>query len=258
MTMKQTSILAKASQSLASATVMVIGLGLAGLAVAAFAAPPVAADEMESSYARGGKLYDKWYKVIDVDAPRAAHPLYPSNKKYAKKAKDNWRCKECHGWDYKGVDGAYASGKHNTGIKGVAGMKGADPAKVVAVLKGADHGYGDKMSDQDMTDLANFITAGLTDMDQYIDAATKTPKGGDAARGAGYFNTICANCHSTDGTKPKEMGKSLASQLGNPWEVMHKIVNGQPDEKMPALRAFGMQPVLDIMAHIATLPEKKL
>jgi thiosulfate dehydrogenase len=61
-----------------------------------------------------------------------------------------------------------------------------------------------------------------------------------------------------DGTKPKDMGKSLASQLSNPWEVMHKIVNGQPDEKMPSLRAFGMQPVLDIMAHIATLPKKKL
>ncbi len=258
MTMKHTSILAKASQSLASATVMVIGLGLAGLAVAILAAPPVAADEMESSYARGGKLYDKWYKVIDADPPKASHPLYPSDKKYAKKAKDNWRCKECHGWDTKGVDGAYASGKHNTGIKGVNGMKGADPAKVVAVLKGADHGYGDKLSAEDLTDLANFVTAGAIDMDAYIDAATKEVKGGDAARGAAYFNTVCANCHSADGTKPKEMGKSLASQMGNPWEVMHKIVNGQPDEKMPALRAFGMQPVLDLMAYIATLPKKKL
>ncbi len=256
--MKQTSILTKSSRSLASATVMAIGLGLAGLAVVALAAPPAAADEMESSYVRGGKLYDKWYKVIDVDAPKAAHPLYPSDKKYAKKPKSNWRCKECHGWDYNGVDGAYASGKHSTGIKGVAGMRGADPAEVVAVLKGADHALADKLSDADMTDLANFITAGLTDMNQYIDAASKMPIGGDAARGAAYYNTVCANCHSADGTKPKEMGKSLASQMGNPWEVMHKIVNGQPDEKMPALRAFGMQPVLDLMAYIATLPKKKL
>ena len=23
---------------------------------------------------------------------------------------DTWRCKECHGWDYMGVDGAYAGG----------------------------------------------------------------------------------------------------------------------------------------------------
>ena len=256
--MRKTSILAKASRSLASATVMAVGLALAGLAVAALAAPPVAAAEMESSYARGGKLYDKWYKVIGEDAPKASHPLYPSDKKYAKKPKSNWRCKECHGWDYQGVDGAYASGKHSTGIKGVAGMAGADPAKVVAVLQGADHGYGDELSDADRADLANFITAGLTDMDQYIDPATKMPKGGDAARGEAYFNTVCAGCHGIDGTLPKDMGKSLAAQMGNPWEVMHKIVNGQPGEKMPALRAFGMQPVVDIMAHIATLPSKKL
>jgi thiosulfate dehydrogenase len=245
---------------------MAVGLGLAGLAVASLAAPPAAADEMESSYARGGKLYDKWYKVIDVDAPKASHPLYPSDKEYAKKPKDNWRCKECHGWDYKGVDGAYASGSHNTGIKGVAGMKGADPAKVVAVLKSADHGYGDKLSDADLADLANFVTAGQTDMDMYIDRGTKMAKGGNAASGAAYYNTVCANCHDMDGTKPKDMGKSLGSQMSNPWEVMHKIVNGQPDEKMPALRAekmpalraFGMQPVLDLMAYIATLPQKKL
>jgi thiosulfate dehydrogenase len=205
---------------------MAVGLGLAGLAVATLAAPPVAADEMESSYARGGKLYDKWYKVIDVKAPKASHPLYPSDKKYADKPGTNWRCKECHGWDYKGVDGAYASGSHNTGIKGVAGMKGADPAKVVAVLKSADHGYGDKLSDADLTDLANFVTAGLTDMDQYI-GADKMAKGGDAARGAAYYNTVCANCHAMDGTKPKDMGKSLGSQMSNPWEVMHKIVNAE-------------------------------
>ncbi len=256
--MKKTSILAKAARSLASATVMAVGLGLVGLAVATLVAPPAAADEMESSYARGAKLYDKWYKVIGEDAPKASHPLYPSDKKYAEKPKSNWRCKECHGWDYKGVDGAYASGKHNTGIKGVAGMAGADPAKVVAVLQGADHGYGDSLSDADRVDLANFITAGLTDRDRYIDATTKVPRGGNAARGEAYFNTVCAGCHGIDGTLPKDMGKSLGAQMGNPWEVMHKIVNGQPGEKMPALRAFGMQPVLDIMAHVATLPSKKL
>jgi thiosulfate dehydrogenase len=242
----------------ASAVVMSTGFALAGVAVAMLAASPVLADEMESSYARGAKLYDKWYKVIGVDAPKASHPLYPSDKKYAKKPKSNWRCKECHGWDYMGKDGAYSSGKHSTGIMGVAGLRGGDPAKVVAVLKSADHGYGDKMDEEDMMDLANFITAGLIDMDKYIDAATKMPKGGDAARGAAYFNTVCASCHREDGTKPKDMGKSLGSQMGNPWEVMHKIVNGQPDEKMPALRAFGMQPVLDPMAYIATLPKKKL
>jgi thiosulfate dehydrogenase len=215
------------------------------------------AAEMEGSIARGGKLYDKWYKVTGASAPTKSHPLYPSDKKYANKPGDNWRCKECHGWDYKGKDGAYASGSHSTGIKGINGMAGGDPAKVVALLKGKDHGY-DMMSDEDLMDLALFVTKGQIDADKSIDRETKMPIGGDAAQGAAYFNTICANCHREDGTRPKDMGKSLGSQMSNPWEVMHKIMNGQPHEQMPALRAFGTQPVVDILTHIGTLPKKKL
>jgi hypothetical protein len=39
---------------------------------------------------------------------------------------------------------------------------------------------------------------------------------------------------------------------------LHKILNGHPGEKMPAMRAFDRQVVRDILAHIKTLPEKKL
>jgi thiosulfate dehydrogenase len=53
------------------------------------------------------------------------------------------------------------------------------------------------------------------------------------------------------------MGKTLAKQMGNPWEVMHKILNGQPGESMPALRALDRQIVVDIMAHLSTLPMDK-
>jgi thiosulfate dehydrogenase len=93
-------------------------------------------------------------------------------------------------------------------------------------------------------------------MDMYIDRASKNPKG-DKAKGAAYFNTICVGCHRKDGTRPKDMDKTLGKQMGNPWEVMHKIMNGQPDEPMPALRALDMQIVLDIMAHVKTLPTTK-
>ena len=96
--------------------------------------------EMESSLARGGKLYDKWYAVIKADKPTESHSLYPSDGQYADKAASNWRCKECHGWDYLGKDGAYASGKHATGIEGINGMKGADTADIVALLKADEHG----------------------------------------------------------------------------------------------------------------------
>jgi thiosulfate dehydrogenase len=230
---------------------------LALLAAAILIAPVAQAGEIESSLARGAKLYDKWYKVIDVEAPKKAHPAYPADKKYAKKPKSNWRCKECHGWDYMGKDGAYAKGKHSTGIKGINGMAGADPAKIVAVLKNETHAYAGKMEEEDFQDLALFVSKGQVDMDQYIDRASKMPKGGDKEKGAAYFNTLCIGCHDKDGTKPKEMDKTLGAQMGNPWEVMHKLMNGQPAEKMPALRALDRQIALDIMAHLATLPKEK-
>ena len=209
--------------------------------------------ETESSKARGGQLYDKWYAVVGAKKPTASHPLYPADKKYANEPKSNWRCKECHGWDYRGVDGAYKSGKHATGIKGINGAAGRDMGEIVALLKDEKHGYGDKLGDADLQDLAMFVSAGQVDMDPYIDRASKKPKG-DAAKGAAYFNTMCANCHGKDGKKPKEM-KPFAKQMGNPWEVMHKILNGQPDEEMPALRALDRQVVADILSHMATLSE---
>ncbi|MHA1549775.1 MAG: c-type cytochrome [Alphaproteobacteria bacterium] len=248
-------ISAKRSHRLVSAVAMAAVFTVAIGAGAVLIAPTgAAAAEMDSSYVRGGKLYDKWYKVIGADKPTESHQLYPSDAKYADDPGSNWRCKECHGWDYMGSDGAYASGSHSTGIKGINGLRGADPAAVVAILQADDHGYGDLLSEDDLMDLANFVTQGQIDTDPYIDRANKAVIGGDAEKGAAYFNTVCANCHREDGTRPKDMGKSLAAQMGNPWEVMHKIVNGQPHEQMPALRAFGMQPIVDIMAYVATLP----
>ena len=231
----------------------------AALLATAFLAVPLAAaaDETVSTLARGGQLYDKWFKVVGADTPSVAHPSYPEAGKYKGKKGADWRCKECHGWDYKGKDGAYSSGKHFTGIKGIDGMAGADPAKIIAVLKDSTHGYTDDMMDeQNFQDLANFVSRGQVDMDKYIDRATKKPKG-DHAKGAAYFNTICVGCHREDGRRPKDMEKALGAQMGNPWEVMHKILNGQPAEQMPALRALDRQIVLDLMAHIATLPKDK-
>lgn len=231
-----------------------VGASLLAAALAATTISPAIAAETESAKARGGKLYDKWYAVIEAKAPEQSHPLYPADKKYAAKPKSNWRCKECHGWDYRGADGAYKSGKHATGIKGINGAVGRDISEIVAVLKGDKHAYGDKLSDADLQDLAIFVSTGQVDMDSLIDRGSKKPKGGDTLQGAAYYNTMCAQCHGMDGKLPKGM-KSFAKQMGNPWEVMHKILNGQPGEEMPALRALDRQVILDIMSHMGTLPE---
>lgn len=227
---------------------LVVALGAASL--------PATAAEIESSIARGGRLYDKWFAVIKADKPTGTHKAWPaSNTK--KKGNATYRCKSCHGWDLKGKDGAYAKGKYKTGIIGVRAMAGADTAKIIAVIKDDTHGFAGKMDERDYRDLANFISKGQVDMDTYIDRKTKAIKGGNAAQGEKYFNTICAGCHGVEGKQPKDMKKPLGKQIGNPWEVMHKIRNGQPAEDMPALRVLDMQVTLDLMAHIKTLPKEK-
>jgi thiosulfate dehydrogenase len=236
---------------------MAIKRQLLGLSVMSFMLSlnvSFADSETESSMARGGKLYDKWYAVTGAKAPDTMHPLYPASGQYAERPKSNWRCKECHGWDYQGANGAYKSGKHATGIKGIDGAARRDNAAIIAVLKSPEHGYGDKLSDADLQDLAIFIRTGQVDMKRYIDPSNKKPISGDMANGAAYYNTMCAQCHGKDGKSPKGM-KSFGKQMGNPWEVMHKILNGQPDSEMPALRALDRQVVVDIMSHLTTLPE---
>lgn len=229
----------------ASAVAVVAGVGF-------LAAGMAWAEVDQGSVARGGTLYDKWYKVVKAEAPKESHPFYPAaNEKYAADAANNWRCKECHGWDGLGKDGAYSSGSHATGIIGINGMAGGDPAAVVALLKG-DHGYGDKLAEEDLVDLANFVVYGQVDLAPYVDLATKASKG-DAVAGGQVYNTVCSHCHGADGMLPKGM-PPLGSLVGNPQEVMHKILNGQPAETMPALRAIDHQVSADVLAFLATLP----
>jgi len=226
---------------------------LAAIAVAAFAGSAAAVDQ--GTLAHGGKLYDKWYKVIDADAPKESHALYPADGKYAAKADTNWRCKECHGWDYQGKDGAYAKGKHATGIPGIASMAGKDPAAIRTALENPPHGYAGKMDAPDLQALALFVSAGQVDMGRYIDSGSKAAKG-DAARGKDYYETLCAQCHGDDGKKVKDMPPMGELATGNPWEVLHKILNGQPGEEMPALRALDVQVAVDVLRHAQDLPAK--
>jgi mono/diheme cytochrome c family protein len=209
-----------------------------------------------ASIARGGRLYDKWFKVLDKKPPLENHSAYPATSKYAKKNTANWRCKECHGWDGMGKDGSYSSGKHFTGISGVRSAIGQDPATIIATLKAPIHGYGSLMEAKDLMDLASFLSAGQVDMDALIDRQTKKVKKANTQQGAVYYQTLCAQCHGKEGIA-KSMPVLGKVSNSNPWETLHKILNGQPDEEMPALRGLDHQISLDIIAYLQTLPITK-
>lgn len=221
--------------------------------LAAVVTRPVVAAESESAISRGGRLYDKWFAENKVAKPGDDHPSYPhKGGKYGKDA--SWRCKECHGWDYRGKDGAYAKGGHATGIVGIRGAEGKDPKSIAAMLRDKTHGYTeDQLSAKDVDDLALFVSRGQVDMTKYVDAATGKPKG-DGGRGEVYFNTICAGCHGVDGKKVAN-APPLGSIADNSFEMLHKLLNGQPAEAMPSLRALDPQIAVDLVVHLQTLPK---
>jgi len=209
--------------------------------------------EDASAIARGGQLYDKWYAVIEADDPEGTHKAWPSSNT-KKKGATTWRCKSCHGWDYRGADGAYASGSYKTGIGGLRALDGGDPAQVLAALEDDTHGLG-AIPDADAADLALFVTKGQIDMAMYINADKSI--NGDPAKGAAYYNTLCAGCHGKEGNLPKGMEKPLGKIVAkNPWEGLHKILNGQPQEAMPALLALPLDVSVDTLAYMATLPKE--
>jgi cytochrome c553 len=219
------------------------------LIAASWGSTPASAAEIESAMARGGKLYDNWYKELKVERPDSAHPSYPASGKYPKQS---WRCKECHGWDYKGKDGMIAKGDHNVGVKGIQGAAGKDPAAIAAVIKDKTHAY-DKLSDKDVADLALFVSKGQQDMAKFIDLAAAKPKG-NAAKGEIYYNTLCAGCHGVDGKKVST-GAAVGALKDDPWQLLHKSLNGQPAEAMPALRSIDLSVAADIVAYAQSLPQ---
>lgn len=237
---------------------------LAWAAAAVVAGPAAAADTGDArsqvwDIARGGQLYDNWAKVVGKELPKETHPSYPAAGK--KSGSDTWRCKECHGWDYKGVDGAYGQGSHRSGIKGLRAMVGADPKAIVKVLTNNTHRYSEAMiSRGEMEKLALFVSLGQIDLDLHIDRATLKSRG-DAGRGAPYFQTICAVCHGFEGKnlnfgtpgEPEFVG-TIARE--NPWEFMHKARFGQPGIPMISLITLPDATIADLLALTQTLPVK--
>jgi thiosulfate dehydrogenase len=239
---------------------------LAGLALlAAVVALPRQGSAQQASetevfvISRGGQIYDNWMSALEADKPAETHPAYPAEGK--KKGASTWRCKECHGWDYKGADGAYGKGSHYTGIKGIRNWVGREAQKVEAILRNETHAYTKQMlSDSAVEKLALFVTRGQIDMDQHIDRGTKKARA-DVDRGARFYQTVCAICHGFDGTlinfkdeaKPEFVGTVAVE---NPWEALHKIRNGQPGVAMVAMNALSVEDQVDILAYCQTLPTK--
>lgn len=226
---------------------------------------PIPEPELNGDPVRGGLLYDKWWVVLTQNIPEGNHPLWATQTSNTRSGGDTWRCKECHGWDYKGVDGAYGSGSHVTGFPGIFNAsQSMSPGGLLQTLKGGtnpDHDFSTYMDDQTLVDLALFMSDTLIDVDDLVNA-DRTAKS-DAVLGEGKYTEVCTRCHGPAGDainfgnvdEPEFLGH-LAPD--NPWEFIHKVRYGQPGWPMPSsiLNEWTNEDVANVLAHAQTfVPE---
>lgn len=228
------------------------------------AEPGPAADQgaPASPVARGGALYDTWWRVARVPAPSGDHPLWasrPDKESSKRKGPDTWRCKECHGYDYKGADGVYGKGSRRTGFPGIFGTA-KSPDEVVALLKGP-HGYANVgLGDGDLRALAQFVKTGVLDTAEVIDQRRRFK--GDATRGKATFDKTCVKCHGDKGLEPRPKGvkgefEAFPGRIaqGNPHEFLHEVRFGKPGSEMPGqFDRLSTAEIVDLAAYAQTLP----
>ncbi|MFQ5923054.1 MAG: c-type cytochrome, partial [Anaerolineales bacterium] len=228
-------------------------------------APDVAPPEPEltGDLVRGGAMYDKWWVVIEAEKPAGEHPLWATQSTNERSGDTTWRCKECHGWDYKGADGAYGSGSHFTGFPGVFSLSGSSASEILEMMKGStnpDHDFSGVMSEQDLVDMSLFISQGLIDTADFI-GADKTAIG-DAHEGEHHWDEVCTLCHGPEGVAinfhdPEDPEYVRTVAVDNPWEFLHKVRFGQPGWPMPSsvTNEWSTEEVANVLAYAQTLPE---
>ena len=199
-----------------------------------------------------------WWKVADgATEPTTDQALMSTQTTNTRTGADSWRCKECHGWDYQGVEGAYGSGSHMTGFDGVYDAVSLGVEEIKSILSGGsneDHDFSGVIDDDSLTKLAEFIsTGGVIDVSVLIDLETKEVIDGDTANGKILYDATCVVCHGSDGTA---IGAALGELSNdNPWETLHKIRFGQPASAMPSAvdSGWSLKDALDVLAYTQTL-----
>jgi mono/diheme cytochrome c family protein len=234
----------------------------AALALAAGLAPwifqvPALADHVPAhetaSISAGGRLYDNWIRELAKRAPKQAHPLYPKEGRFNADPATTWRCVTCHGWDYRGAEGVFGKGPDFTGIKGIAAKAGRPVEGIIALLSGDGHGYAEYLDKESMHDLAMFVSQGQINSADAIDPDSRRARGKAGSSGI-YFVTVCSGCHGVDGTQMQTIPPIGEVTRNDPWLALHKMFNGHPGDEMPALRVFGQDTVVNMLAYMQGLP----
>lgn len=210
----------------------------------------------------GALLYDNWPKVKKVDLSDS-HPLYP--KRGRREAATTWRCKECHGWDYKGKGGRYGRDNiYRTGISGIYDAREMGPEDLFFAItndkKNHDFGKFLRLSVYDVWSLVKFIGEGMIDINLALNAEGMV--NGDPEKGKPLYMRHCVDCHGTDGNmisfrEAREGVHGIGWEANaDPQETLHKIRWGHPGSDMPSMikdENLSDRQTIDILSYCQTL-----
>jgi thiosulfate dehydrogenase len=218
----------------------------------------------------GAQIYDSWYASLNVTAPSFNMPIWSRQSTNSRSGPDTWRCSECHGWDYKGVQGEYAFGSHKTGFLGVmASASNLSQDEIVNLLKGSKdpaHDFSKYVNDASLQKVALFIKQGLIDDSQFIDSVSLKVINGNTDHGRQLYTSTCAQCHGDDGKKIVFHTEGVNEYLGSvanrdPFRFLHRTrfgVAGASVAGTPMAIGYelGWKPAdgRDVLAYAQTLP----
>lgn len=225
-------------------------------------APPAA--ELPGDPVAGGRLYDNWMSALDLRAPEDNQPLWDGLEGSLIEGPGTWLCATCHGWDYKGAEGAYGpASPFYTGFSGLQGAIGADQESVLSWLDGGineEHSFTQYFGATAANDLAAFLRTRQVDLDLMIERETGRALGNDEAGEALYF-AHCAECHGNTGRGMSFSTGAVETYLGDvaivdPWRTVHKMRFGLPSGNMPSTEEMGwsLARVAELLAYLQTMP----
>jgi mono/diheme cytochrome c family protein len=223
------------------------------------------ASPSDADVVRGAQLYDKWFSVVGSVPPGSEMPIWSRQSTNTRSGPDTWRCAECHGWDYRGAAGAYATGSHFTGFPDVMALSTEMSLdEIVGHLKGDKdkaHDFSAYLDDTALTQLGLFLKYGTIDDSEYINPISLQVLGGDMGQGKQLYTSTCAECHGEDGKKIVFRTEGVNEYLGSvanrdPWRFLHRTRFGTAGTNMPVGVTLGWTPAegRDILAYAQTLP----
>lgn len=213
---------------------------------------------------RGGQLYDNWFVNLSTLPPEGDHPLWNSQEYDSRSGTVTWRCVTCHGWDYKGLDGAFNSqSAFYTGFPGTLEAVGLANETIAAWLDGSknpNHDFSELIERDALGDLIAFLRTKQIDLALIVDYQTNASLG-LRRDGQDLYNLDCMHCHGLDGSA-LNFGDASAPEfiadiaLYDPWEFIHKVRFGGffSDDHDFESREWSIQNLADVLAYAQSLP----